>query len=239
MRISLPNVSCAKDAKAHSFPIQIAYQTQELIQTEIFHAVFADVATSQRVRQPNAINEIEKVLLAEGMPKDSYENGWAYLEEYQDFLKHNFRRNVLITVRSHWDWYIGHLGRFIMKNYINVFDVPLNKKIEKEIKRIGFNEITKQIKLLEQVAEINIPVSNTVKEAVKEMSLVRNLGLHNRWEVDQFYLDTTSTNGWSVRELRLFNIPELEKWQGAMITLINSSWKPIAIKFIECPEYSI
>jgi len=48
-KIRLPLISVKKDAEAHKFPIQIAYQTQEFIQGFIFYVSFIAVATGRIV----------------------------------------------------------------------------------------------------------------------------------------------------------------------------------------------
>lgn len=239
MKIELTNMETLPRAKAHKFPIQIAFQTMEFMQGSIFHQILSDTASGQRVRQRNAIDEIEQELLQEGMDKSTWEESWKYLQKYQEIFTKSARQSVLITLRSQWDWYISHLGKFINDNYLYVFDKELSSNKQKDLLRIGFKEITHQIKILSKVINENIDIDLQTKDYLNEMSLVRNLGLHNRWEVDHFYLQKTKSSGWKFREVRLFEINELEMWHSSLIRLINSTWKPIAIKFKDAPEYTI
>lgn len=239
MRVELPKVDSKLDAKAHKFPVQIAYQAQQFMQGAIFYYILSDTAASQRIRQPGALGEIEQSLIDEGMNKSIWEEGWGYLERYQDVFARNVRQSVLITLRSHWDWYISHLGAFINKNYSFIHNQNLNNRKEKELLHIGFKEITQQIDILREAVGLEIHLDDAVLGHVREMSLVRNLGLHNRWEVDQFYLEATASKGWSIREVRTFEIWELEQWHSALVKLINESWKPVAIRFNGVPEYTI
>lgn len=142
-------------------------------------------------------------------------------------------------MRSHWDWYISHLGAFINSSYPYKYGKSLSKSKQKELLKIGFKGITQQIDILNNLFDLDIYPDDASLENVREMSLVRNLGLHNRWEVDQFYLESTKTTGWNISEVRTFEIKELEQWHSALVELINQSWKPIAIQFNGSPEYAI
>ncbi|MEW7986485.1 MAG: hypothetical protein AB2799_11895 [Candidatus Thiodiazotropha sp.] len=239
MKVNLPKFESKLDATAHIFPIQIAYQAQEFMQGAIFYYILSDTAASQRVRQPKALDDIEQTLLDNGMSKSQWNEGWNHLDKYQDVFAKNVRQSVLITLRSHWDWYISHLGAFINSNYSYKYSKGLSKSKQKELSKIGFKEITQQIKILNNSIESEIHLDETTLEHVREMSLVRNLGLHNRWEVDKYYLESTKTTGWNIREIRTFEIGELEQWHSALVELINQSWKPVAIILNGSPEYII
>jgi hypothetical protein len=239
MKIELLKIEEKPDAKAHKFPVQIAFQTMELMQGAIFHYIVSDTASGQRVRQPNALNEMEGALLAEGMKKSDWNDGWKYLKKYQEIFTKNVLQSVLITLRSHWDWYISHLGGFMDANYVNAFDHEISSNKKKDLSKIGFKEITQQIDILGKVLGEDIEVDDSIRNHLNEMSMVRNLGLHNRWEVDQYYVDKTKSTGWSVREIRTFEVAELELWHSSLIALIHNTWKPVAIKYNGTPAYEI
>ncbi|MDX2463269.1 MAG: hypothetical protein QNK31_02050 [Porticoccus sp.] len=239
MKIELIQCESRLDAKTHKFPMQIAFQTMEFMQGTIFHQILSDTASGQRVRQRNAMNEIEQALLEEGMEKSNCEDGWRYLQKYQGVFIQNVQQSVLITLRSHWDWYISHLGSFIKVSYPHIFGKELSNKKQKDLNQLGFKEITKQIDILGKILGEDIEIDVHTREQLSEISLVRNLGLHNRWEVDSFYLNKTNTSGWVLREIRTFEISELEGWHSALVKLIQNTWKPAAIKFNGAPEYVI
>ena len=239
MRVELPKVESKKDAQAHAFPVQIAFQALEFMQGAIFYHILTDTAASQRIRQPKALTQIEEALRVEGMSKTLWEEGWSYLEKYQDSFVKNVRQSVLITLRSHWDWYISHLGAFIQNNYAFIFNRDLSNAKSKELLKIGFKDIVRQLKILKNAVGLDITLSDRTLDLVQEMSLVRNLGLHNRWEVDQFYLDRTKTSGWALRDIRTFDISELEEWHSALVLLVSESYEPVAVRFHGAPEHTI
>lgn len=239
IKIELLEVKEKPDAMAHKFPFQIAFQTMELMQGAIFHCIVSDTASSQRVRQPNALDEIEGELFAGGMKKSDWNDGWKYLRKYEELFLRNVLQSVLITLRSQWDWYISHLGSFMVANYVNAFGHEISSNKKKDLSKIGFKEVTQQIDILGKVLGDDIEVDDSIRNHLNEMSMVRNLGLHNRWEVDQYYLNKSKSTGWSLREIRTFENTELELWHSALLALIRKTWKPVAIKYNGTPSYEI
>jgi len=229
----------ASERKAHSFPFQIGFQTLELMQASIFHAMLMDEAAGQRVRQPNGVREIDQALMGAGLDKALLDNGWKYLGKYKGLFERFVTQNVLIALRSQWDWYIRNLGGFVLASTRSEGHEVLSRTEVKDLERIGFKDIPNQLATIENCAGINVELSDSVESAVYEMSLVRNLGLHNRWEVDNYYIEKTATEGWKRREIRHFEISELEEWHRALIQLVNATWSPVAVRFKDAPHYNI
>jgi hypothetical protein len=236
-RIPLPVVTKTTDAKAHPYPIQVSLQAQEFIHGVLFYAMFADSAAGAYVRLPNALNNIEKKLIEEGLGKREWERGWDYLQKYQVIFNNTLFQNVVILMRSHWDWYIRQIGEFINFARVHIALPPLNKKQQSELTRIGWSEITKQLVVLEESCGIKLSLSPQVLSDIHEMSLVRNLGLHNRWEVDDVYLSKTSGSIWELRHVRIIEIGELKSWSGSLSKLISETSLEIAIKCVRAPDY--
>jgi hypothetical protein len=236
-KIPLPLVTKTTDAKAHPYPIQVSLQTQEFIQAVLFYAMFADSAAGAYVRLPNALNNIEKKLIEEGLGKREWERGWDYLQKYQAIFNNTIFQNVVILMRSHWDWFIRQIGEFINFARVHVALPPLNKKQQGDLNRIAWSEITRQLVILEESCGITLNLSTQMLFDIHEMSLVRNLGLHNRWEVDDFYLRKTSSSIWELRDVRIIEISELQSWAGSLSKLINETSLQIAIKYVGAPNY--
>jgi hypothetical protein len=83
MRIELPTVTKTQDSQAHPYPFQIGFQTQEFMQGAILHTIFMDVATSQRIRLPNGLAEVEKELVENVLNPKVNADTWAILDKYQ------------------------------------------------------------------------------------------------------------------------------------------------------------
>ena len=238
-KIPLPKVTKFNTAKAHSFPFQIGYQTLEFLQGTIFYVSFADIAAGAYVRIPGAMDNIEKYFLERLYNKESYDQAWEYLHKYQEIFEKTVFSNVLISFCSHWDWYIRRLSDFIKfaRTYVN--SPNLSKSEEDDLKRISNISFTNQIEILEKASGIIFEISREIRDQLKEMTLVRNLGLHNRWEVDEKYLLYSKTKCFEIGDLRLVKIDELNCWHGGLISLITETSKLIAIKYLDAPDYPL
>ena len=236
-RIPLSKVMTRKDAKAHPFPYQIALQTQEFMQGAILWFICADKAAGEFIRLPNGLSMLKTSLLKEGMKESDWESGWEYLDKYKNLFQSFIFQNVLITIRSSWDWYINKLAEFI----IFALENTGNSLIESELRnllRITRPEILEQILIIEKVCKLDFHVSEEIRECIREMSLVRNLGIHNRWEVDQQYLNKASSQDrWQIGDIRTFDSKELRLWHRSLIELINKTCKPVATKYVSVSPY--
>lgn len=240
MRIPLPNATQTTSArKAHPFPVQIGFQTLELMQASIFHSMVMDEAAGQRVRQPDGVRGVDQALLNAGLEKALLDDGWKYLGKYKGLFERFVTQSVLIALRSQWDRYIRNLGSFILASKRSEEPEAVSSAVAKDLERIGFKDIPSQLASLEKCAGIKVEVSDYVGVAVYEMSLVRNLGLHNRWEVDAYYIENTRTQRWQRGEICVFDISELEEWHQALVRLVNVTWSPVAVRFKDAPDYNI
>ena len=71
------------------------------------------------------------------------------------------------------------------------------------------------------------------------MSLVRNISLHNRWEVDEGYLKQTRSSGpWTAGDIRTVESPELLGWHKDLMEVINAIWPTIAERYVNAPDFT-
>jgi hypothetical protein len=238
-RIGLPKITIQKDAKAHPFPLQIAWQTQEFLHGAIFYFIISDESSGIFFRTPNAINILESSLVKKGMKNPEWDLGWSIFQKYKSSFENMVYRNVLISIRSYWDWYINQLSGFIvfaqekMGNPLTVKEIKLSSRITRP-------EIIDQISLVEKTCLLDFHISEETKSNIKELSLVRNLGLHNRWEVDkQYILKTKVSKIFKTGDMRNFTAEELQLWHKALIELIHNTSIPLATKYLYAPTYPL
>jgi hypothetical protein len=148
MKIELPVFP--KMARAHHYPYQIAWQALEFVQGAMFHAIFMDIAAGQRVRQPGATVDIEKAMIASGTTQDVLDLHWKTWAKYKMVFEGFVFQNAIVSMQSHWDWYLRRLGAFILFARQEVGDPPLPSKTNKELKRIGFANFADQIEILRE-----------------------------------------------------------------------------------------
>lgn len=237
IKIPLPLVIREPNAKAHPFPIQVAFQTYEFILGVLFYATVSDTASGDFIRMPDGLNRLEVKLLQQGLSKAEWDRGWNLIQKYMPVFENTVFQNVLMLMRSHWDWYIRQVGEFVRFARTHMVDPLLDNKQQKLLDNIDRKELKDQISVLEMACGITFNISSSVMESVGEMSLVRNLGMHNRWEVDDFYLNKTLSAGWEIDDIRLVEINELRNWASSLNKMIDETSFPIAMKYASVPDY--
>lgn len=237
IRIDLP--ALPKMVRAHLYPYQIAWQTLEFIQGAMFHVIFMDIAAGQRIRQPGATVDIEKEMMASGTTQDVLDLHWKALAKYKVVFEGFVFQNTIVSMQSHWDWYLRRLGVFILFARQAVAAPPLPSKVSRDLKRIGFANFVDQIDILREATGLPLLISTESVECIREMSLVRNIGLHNRWEVDEAYLKQTKSAGpWLVGDIRTVESPELLGWHKDLMNVVNATWPPIAERYVLAQDFA-
>jgi hypothetical protein len=237
IQIPLLTMSSRPGAKAHMYPLQIGLQTLEFLQASVLFASFSDIAAGEAVRMPQVLAKIEKIFTESLDSKETYKEAWEYLEKYRYVFERTAFQSVLIALNSHWDWYMRKLGEFIMFARTHLAAASLSVSEEKQIRRVGMLPIQEQLEVLESRLGIPLSLSGNDRTELVEMCLVRNLGLHSRWEVDERYLSQTVRGGYRIGDLRIIDQPELHRWHALLIKLINSSSAGAAKAYVAAPPY--
>jgi hypothetical protein len=237
MRIALPQVIRATGCQAHPFPFQIAFQTQEFLQGLGFYVSFTHIAAGQIVRQPDGIERVERTMRDEGLNTGVTEQAWSILRKYERVFNNFVFQSALIGLNSHWDWYVRRLCEFIQFAHSAVGGSPLSRSDEKRLCRADRLPIGEQIEVIELGIGVPLVAAASELHELTEMSLVRNLGLHNRWEVDVQYLGKTSRTDLEVGDLRLICQSELMSWHSLLINLVNKSGVECAKRFFMAPDF--
>jgi hypothetical protein len=220
----------------HEYPLKIALRAQRLIQGSMFYNIFMDTATGQYIRTiPNAERTIKNILISDaGWSEKTYETSWSCFEEYVNEFQSPIYQNVVYSLISHWDWYISNLGKFI--DFAEKSLSP-KKQTDKDLLKLNSKPFTKQIEIIKNETGISLLIDDDTLDLVEEIDLVRNLGMHNEWEVDETYLKKTKTLRFGLGEKRIFDIPEMTKWHSAFLQLINVLASETAVHYAEVKKY--
>jgi hypothetical protein len=238
-KIPLPSVSKSSDSSAHAFPFQVGLQAQEFIQGTMYYVAFQDIAAGEFVRLHDGTGQVEALMLVHGLNKDASDQAWKILGKYLDVFKSSALQNVLISFCSHWDWYIRKISDFIQNTYFEVFHTALSNSDIKQLERADHLSLPDQIHLIERLCKIDLETTELELNTLREMSLVRNIGLHNRWEIDSKYLSKSITKDFQLGHLRKIEISELTIWHSLLINIINKSSIAIAKKFNGARDFEI
>lgn len=201
----------------HPYPMQIAKQTVEFIRATWFDIFLSD-AMAQLYTESNPEKWKEDVfsrLQEKGIEKAAIQPGWDSLVNYMEFFRHANAHSAVIALCSHWDWFIRNLGDFITK-----FLASKNRSSNSNLKNIGKKHILEQIQTIEKSLSIEFTIKDADKKILKLASDTRNIGIHNRWEVDDKYLESYPDT-WKLGEIRRINSDELKNWGETFIHCID------------------
>jgi len=225
------------DATSHSYPLRIAYQTAKFLHAAAFHAALVDSAAGHRVRQPNAIEEIKQDLLSNGLDAETWESGWEVLGEFAPVFEFAVRQTVVVSLRSHWDWFVRRLGEFVTFGRIHTTCPQIGAADAGALLVVGTRRFPDQLHILERATGLELMPDQEVIDAIVLMTHVRNLGLHNRWEVDQRYLDSHPDCTLPVGDLRIVEVAEIQAWSAALHDLVIATAKKVGTLFVGVPAY--
>jgi hypothetical protein len=238
MRIPLPDVVKRGIPQAHPYPIQIGMQTKEFLQGALFLAIFRDLATGAYVRQSEGNLMIEHLLKTNGLQDSHVAEAWQIVARYKPVFEGLVLQEVLVSLCSHWDWYVRKLAEFLVFALSAETGRQLTGSMYKDLRRADKANIVDQISLFERASGVQLLLDESDRVSLHEMTLVRNLGLHNRWEVDDLYLSKTERKNWNSGEIRIVPIEELRIWHSLMRNLLTRMSIDIAKRFVSVPHYA-
>ncbi len=208
------------------------------MQGALFYIAFINEATSAYMQMPGAMQEMRSVFSRYGYTDETWETSWLCLEEYFAAFSDPASRHAMFAIKSHWDWYVTHLGRFIRFGNQAVGDPPLSPALDEDLDMIGFKSIAKQIDILHKTTRLDFEIPRNQIDSLSEMTLVRNLGIHSQWEVDATYLRWSKVTRFKLGEQRVFTPQELNDWYRILVTLIDKISSMVSRKYPQVPEYS-
>lgn len=233
MEIPLPKCVFIGTPQGHKYPLQIGMQTLEYLQASIFHAALSDKAAGEFIKIPGAMKKVEKFFLKD-MAKDTYDFSWECLKKFKPVFENIVFANVLITFCSQWDWYIRKLSDFIIFS-LDHLHIRCDKR---KLKQINYKPILEQINIIEKICSVKFELQDHDKNNLVEMYLVRNLGLHNRWEIDNKYKLLSLKKELIAGNIRLINKYELQEWQKSLDSLIIETALKIAKLYKDVPDFN-
>lgn len=224
------------NSRRHLYPLKIALRAQRLIQGSLFYDVLVDTAAGQYVRLvPDAEKSIKNILInKDGWNEETYKTSWECFDYYIKEFQNPIYQHAVYSMISHWDWFISNLGKFI---YFAEKSRSPEKQVTKDLLRINFKPFTDQIKIVNRETGISYIIDGDTLNLIKELHLVRNLGMHSQWEIDEIYLRETITNGLVVGQKREFDIQELTKWHTALLQIIDVLASTVAVHYANVPPY--
>ncbi len=238
-RIPLPQYKRKPGSPVHPFPHQISMRALRLLQGATFYPAFVDVAVGlYRDSSQDMMGQLRNAFLSKGMSSVDWELSTDCLVEYIKYLPSPVMQVAVVEGLSHWDWYVGKLGRFIEYARQHGPKPTMTKSLEDNLPIIPLRPFLEQIQILSEASNNSLHFSDAHLNDLNEMVLVRNLGVHCQWEVTAYYLKSTKTTGWSLGDVREVKIGELEVWRAALYSIINDTSDHFAKMYSKVPDFN-
>lgn len=228
------------DGRPHAYPHQIGLRALRLLQGAMFYASFTDIAVGQYMRRhkEEAYLSVRDEMLRGGSSKDTFELGWDCFREYLEILPNPVFQASLFAMRTSWDWYLRRLVGFVTFARSHLGEPALTGQTGKQWSGATKLSIRKQLLLLEHVSGCTFGIAGEAVVNAEEMTLVRNLGIHHHWEIDDTYLRLTShSEKWRLGQIRGFAGGDLLVWRTALDEILSSTSRTIAQRYWEVPTY--
>lgn len=236
VKIPLPPFDTQRGAGAHPYPFQIAQQAQQFISASVWYDGVTKVATNLYLRIPWGLWRIRRQFT---VTDSAWKNGSDALHIYREVFAGSVLQAGIISLRSHWDWFITKSAEFVIFAANHSQSKLIDTATQEKLESLGENRsVEGQVQILANAAQVTFDFPKADRDAIRELSLVRNLGLHNRWEVNQRYLSKSrNASLWELGDLRTLNIDEVEDWARAIMKLTGNIGVQLAVKFGKAPPY--
>lgn len=228
----------ALDGK-HSYPIRTYVDADSTIQAYMDYMDGLGFSRRAITAQPGGL---EMVLETNGWSAERIEKSVAIQKRIAPLLRGFTLQNNIFIMAFQWDWFIYRIGRFALWGLEQENSPLLLKGLRKDLQRITALAVLKQVAHLELACDLKDTVTAAAMEDIEELGLMRNIGAHNRWEVDEKYMDKTKTVGptgpWKIGEYRVYGDAEWLKLNVSMRR--DGTWKiaeAIAVRFKDLGDF--
>jgi len=226
----------------HPHPIKVGLQTDLFIRASFDYEVTLGYIRAEFTKAEGAEERIRQLWLNRSWPDELWEHSKKAQLYCQHFLRNLLKQNSIISAVGHWDWFLRRQSEFVLWALETEAQSGVDDKIRRLASHIDQGSLRDQIGNLSQLTGCSFHIEETDLRHLDELGLLRNIGSHNRWEVDQKYLQRTKTRpesgGWRIGQYRTYSDQEWLVWQTALRG--RATWlisKGIGERFRALPAY--
>jgi len=227
----------ASSLVGHPYPLRIGTETVERLQAAISHLSLIDFATDDYMRGREPIEKFHRYLTSENVDEDEWQTSWRCMSKHSDSLRPWVLQQAIIALRTQWDWYVSRLAEFLCFARGHVAGPAMSNGMEGKLARLGWAPMSDQLKCMQDAVGRQLELTESDRELVAEMSLVRNLVLHNRGEVDRHYLKHTKQTSWRVGQSRTVEWKEAARWHVALTRSVTATNPAVSEVYASAPSY--
>ena len=156
-----------------------------------------------------------------GLQADLFVDDWIAQSEFSVLIPVWLGQAAIVTFSSTWDWYVRRLAHFCCESLLE------EGNTWKPLRRVPLRE---EIAWLDKACGGTAPAAAV--SDVCECTLVRNLGVHNAWAVDEDYLRRSpNASRFVVDDIRLATHTEILGWMNALNVLFEHYEAVAGIRF--------
>jgi len=235
MRIELPSSDGTPESPGLPYPQRIALSALMYLQAVIFLYSVHDAAAGEIPKDPSLYARVESLM--DSHEQGTWASGWGFVSGFDDVLSSLVMQDALIACLSQWDWYIRRLGAWVAFAESSRPASMASADDMRQLGRVDQHPIGSQLELLERVSGAAFDFDGAHLGALREMTAVRNIGIHNRWECDEKYLSSTAQTGLNVGDLRMFDGAELQGWHSVLQETISRVSLLLANRYESAPAF--
>ena len=227
IRYDLPEVIPEDHPGEHPFPTRIALFTEAFIDTTISYLVINDRAVEVGTGRGMQVMRIVDSLIEEGASKEDLYFALKFGAEHRDFFQAFTRQNATVLLMNEWEWFHSRLmsfARWALRHEGGSLP-STNRGIVGEIRRI------------EEVARQTLPLTDEERDALNELEMVRDLGMHHRWEMDRRYINANRLSEDYIGVLRIPRYDEIMNWKRTLAKTVQHCAMEMGRRFVEAPDY--
>jgi len=196
------------NSKAHPYPLNLDMTIRKKIQGVFTYFIITDQATYLHFsRGPNSYNEFDARIRSQGFTNGIDNESWQDFKLYIEAKPEPLAQQIIFNIEFSWDRYLNGIREFIQKGNKSL-NINFSNDDNKIIKRMHLSPFPDVVSCIDRNIGFT-DISHKEIDSVTELSLLRNLGVHNDWIIDETYLQKTKETNVILGELRVFTASDI------------------------------
>jgi hypothetical protein len=237
----IPMYIRASSGSVHPFPINLEMTTRRKVQGIFMYFTIVDNASHLFFKpdNPNALNLLIERLNQIGVSTKTFDSSWQDFVIYMESKPSTTVQQAIFNIEFAWDRFISEIKHFMIRGN-EILNITLPDKEKRILKRL---DKYSQREIIDYINK-NIEVTNITEReivSITELCLLRNLGVHKDWVIDNDYSKKTTTQYKKIGELRDVDFSEFQIYFSDWMNILGKISRPISefYKDVHDPEFEL
>jgi hypothetical protein len=196
------------NGQMHPFPKNLEITIRKRIQGIFTYLVITDHASYLHfANNPDGYQQLIDRLKSVGFSNGIDDESWNDFKLILNEKPHPLNQQVVFNIEFAWDRFLNEIGRFIVVANKEI-GITYSSKDERTIKRFHLAPFKEIVDCLNRNMGPTL-IHDQEIDSVNELSLLRNLGVHNDWIIDEEYCTKTKNQNLIIGEIRDVTIEEV------------------------------